>query len=128
LVATADGRWRATAVGDSCLFQLRRGRLMAAFPLSCSSAFGSSPYLIGSMPSANRELKEHIHSACGRWLPGDRFLLMTDAVARCFLCAREERHSLRLPDAAKFPDWVESLRRQGRMRNDDVTVLVVDVA
>ena len=48
------GTWRALAVGDSCLFHTRGGRVLAAFPLERSTAFGSQPPLLGSRPAASR--------------------------------------------------------------------------
>src|SRR5262249_4878772 len=41
-------RWFAQAVGDSCLFHVRGGRLLRAFPVERSEAFGNQPALIGS--------------------------------------------------------------------------------
>src|SRR5438874_561624 len=37
------GLWRAVAVGDSCLFHFRGGRLLGAFPLNKSQQFGNQP-------------------------------------------------------------------------------------
>jgi hypothetical protein len=126
------GTWRALAVGDSCLFHTRGGRVLAAFPLECSTAFGSQPPLLGSRPGGADPGSEQ---ARGRYRPRDRFLLMTDALAQCFL-ARDEQGAGPAedvagllaavdPDAA-FVSWVEEWRGKG-LRNDDVTLLVVDL-
>src|SRR5205823_4284926 len=37
------GRWKARAVGDSCLFQIRSERLIQAFPLTNANEFGNQP-------------------------------------------------------------------------------------
>src|SRR5262249_10571454 len=42
------GEWRALAVGDSCLFRTRGGRLLKAFPVTASADFDNQPHLIGS--------------------------------------------------------------------------------
>jgi hypothetical protein len=126
------GTWQALAVGDSCLFHTRGGRVLAAFPLERSTAFGSQPPLLGSRPGAQEPQSEQ---ARGRYRRGDRFLLMTDALAQWFLaedeqgaCPAEEVGGLLAaadPEAA-FADWVGGRRGKG-LRNDDVTLLVVDL-
>ena len=131
----ADGRgaWRAAAVGDSCLFHLRRGRLRRAFPLTRSDEFDNAPRLLCSRraPAGN----DVPVRAGGHWRRGDRFLLATDALAQWFL--REvERGGDPVADVsgilaeadpqAAFPAWVET-RRAGGLRNDDVTLLVIDL-
>jgi hypothetical protein len=129
--AKKPGTWRALAVGDSCLFHTRGGRVLAAFPVESSTAFGSQPPLLGSRPGEGPDSEQ----ARGRYRPGDRFLLMTDALAQWFL-ARDEQGDCPAeavagllaavdPDAA-FVSWVGEQRGQG-LRNDDVTLLVVDL-
>ena len=77
-------------------------------------------------------LTEH---ARGRWRPGDRFLLMTDALAQWFLRRNEqgERPAAEIAEllgaadpAAAFADWIERMRAQD-LRNDDVTLGVIDL-
>ena len=125
------GTWRALAVGDCCLFRTRHDRLLMALPISASTDFSNRPQLLGSRPTAP-QLPPRQFS--GRWWPGDRFLLMSDALAQWFLERIEKKAdplgeiagllSGPAPRAA-FPDWVEKRRRQG-LRNDDVTLAVID--
>jgi hypothetical protein len=125
------GRWRAVAVGDSCLFHVRDGRRVRAFPVRRSSDFGNQPRLIGSRegpaPAAER--------CSGLMQPGDRFFLMTDALAQWFLYTRESGErpweavvslASAVQPAAAFAAWIEELRAHGGLRNDDVTLLIVE--
>ncbi len=125
----ADGRWHAMAVGDACLFHTRGDRLLAAFPLGRSSDFGNRPRLIGSRPPANPANEAHTEGG-GEWEAGDHFLLMTDALAQWFLRRHEANgrpwEELNLEDTA-FAEWVSERRRRGELRNDDVTVMMIDV-
>ena len=126
------GAWSALAVGDSCLFHTRGGRVLAVFPVESSTAFGSRPPLLGSRPNGPEPEREQ---ARGRYRPGDRFLMMTDALAQWFL-ARDEQGECPAEDVvallasegpeAAFADWVGDRRGKG-LRNDDVTLLVVDL-
>lgn len=127
-------KWEAMAIGDSCLFQVRSGCLITAFPLEHSREFNSRPSLLSSNPQYNDSLARIIHRKKGNWEPGDEFYLMTDALACWFLHAVEQHEdwwrlvcNLGTPDqVAPFTEWVAELRRTGLIRNDDVTLLRVE--
>jgi hypothetical protein len=125
------GRWRAVAVGDSCLAVVRDGRDARAFPLARSAEFGNEPHLIGSRAGGPVEPRH----GDGPFLAGDRLLMMTDALAQWFLSAHERGErpweavspllSADRPEGA-FAAWVEELRRRDGLRDDDVTLLVIE--
>jgi protein phosphatase 2C-like protein len=124
------GRWHALAVGDTCLFQVRGNRLVTAFPLGREADFDNRPRLIGSRTSTDAEV--HAERK-GDWQAGDRFLLMTDALAQWFL-RRHEAGGRPWEELSGFPEgdgaisafaeWVEERRRDG-LRNDDVTLVLI---
>jgi hypothetical protein len=133
LMLQADGDsscdWHALAVGDSCLFQVRDGKLLEAFPVARAADFGNTPWLIGSRTKPPRIKRRH-----GKGQPGDRFWLMTDALAAWFLRGTEagERPWERLQklerrsDVKKaFREWIAGLRGQRWIRDDDVTLVAV---
>lgn len=129
----SGGRWRAAAIGDSCLFQIHKDRLVHAFPVTRADAFGDRPSLISSRPSS-RPAANVQQQDRGTWRIGDQFLLMTDALAQWFLQQHEAEHKpwhaldTVLKDAhaeMAFASWIEQLRHQGRIRNDDVTVVAI---
>jgi hypothetical protein len=124
------GTWAARAVGDSCLFQVRANSLLAAFPLESAGDFHSLPALIRTPPVPLPPFRV----ANGEWRPGDDFFLMTDALAAWFL---QEVETGREPwkwltgfgilgttgAAQAFGSRIAELRRAGRLRDDDVTLL-----
>jgi hypothetical protein len=128
--------WRAIAVGDSCLFQVRGQRMCKAFPLKRSVDFNLSPALVGSRANA-RHVRHRGVRARGEWRAGDRFWLMTDALAQWFL--RQVEAGARPWDVLEpflsagassaddspqtFADWIVALRLSKDLRNDDVTLL-----
>lgn len=127
------GRWEATALGDSCLFQVRAGELAAAMPIDDAEAFGSRPFLIASNPARNNGLLERVHYAAGEWQPGDRFYLMTDALAHWFVRQVEAGAAPWEPlhaaaDLPQFEDWTAALKTGRLIRNDDITLLCLEVA
>lgn len=123
-----EGTFRAAAVGDSCLFQLRGGRLVFAGPLSRSAQFSRYPVLLGTQPDGPDPVKAMIwEGAFGR---GDEFVLATDAVAK-FLLLVHETHG-RMPSLAglvrsheHFQRSVALYRHRQLMPNDDATACVV---
>lgn len=126
-------QWDALAVGDSCLFQIREDKVITQFPLTCSAQFTNRPALLSSNPASNNRLADHIHLASGQWQNGDTFYLMTDAIACWFLRAVERGDApweilrdLGTENGLNLEEWIARLREQGRLSNDDVTVLRVD--
>jgi hypothetical protein len=124
------GRWRALAIGDSCLLRIRPGHPPRAFPLTSSAQFGNQPHLLGSRPSG---APAFVHDR-GSCLPGDRLYLLTDAVAQWFLhCCENDGQPWDDLDrlfgdsegSAPFSDWIDARRERNELRNDDVTVLAV---
>ena len=88
-VVVDEGNWQALAVGDSCLFHIRDGAMLLAFPLTHSGQFGNSPWLIGSRTATDEVPLRRGLRASGDHQPGDRLRLMTDALSRWFLHAVE---------------------------------------
>lgn len=120
------GGWRAIAVGDACLFQVRQGRLLRAFPLERADQFGLTPALLATSPAYRGPGLEQLAQAAGELRVGDALVLATDALARWLLAAdgAGERPWERLPDDdSAFAALIDVERRAGRLRNDDVTLL-----
>ena len=127
------GKWRAVAVGDSCLVRVRPDGAIRSFPMRKSSDFGNQPRLIGSRGGPALEPDY----ASGSLSPGDRLLLMTDSLAQWLLHAHEQGGrpwddvgavlSAPQPDDA-FAAWMEALRGPDGMRNDDVTLLAIELS
>lgn len=129
------GEWRVVAIGDSCLFHIRRGQLETALPLASAASFDHNPELLASNAARNGFLWPRIdqHFFSGRWQAGDEFFLVTDALAAWCLAAHEKGSNpfqtiteevLRRPQAeVVFQEWVAGLRRQKALKNDDTTLI-----
>lgn len=138
VVARHRRRWLAAALGDSCLFQVRDGRLIRRFPMKTPAAFGNSPSLLGSRDRDWVQTGERTRFTRGYAEDGDELLLMTDALAAYLIdCADEAPgHSFdsimyslrefgRTDDESGFEEWVNQQRASGRLRNDDVTFVYI---
>lgn len=135
VLSVMDGqnrRWQALAIGDSCLFQLRRQQVIAIFPMTQSRAFNNTPALVPSLPQNRLKLEEHVFRSLGDWQSGDQFFLMTDALARYCLEQLESGinfwGNLEMVDTPEnFSGWINSLRDQKQINNDDVTLLRISL-
>ena len=128
----ADGLWRAVAVGDSNLFALRQGRLIASFPLDRASEFNTHPHLISSVDRANNGVWSTVREWEGDCRPGDVLMLMTDALAAWFLSEAENRRRPwaaleRIDSPEGFRQFLEFARAGRAMRNDDATYVRIEV-
>ena len=135
----AGGQWTAIAVGDTCLFQVRGAELVTRFPIEHTDEFGYHPFLISSKPDKNLVIWKHVHQIeqRGQWEVGDSFLLITDALAHWFLnqVERDEQPWTILTEVAErsqllsshFEEWIGKMRASGVMRNDDVTLLMIQM-
>jgi hypothetical protein len=127
------GHWTAYALGDSCLAQVRGDELIQGFPLSESASFDDRPRLIGSTSIDSIDVRE-FQRRQGRWLPEDSFYLMSDAISCWFFKQIEvgERPwrylgNLGTEEMPPFRAWLDGLRRENSIKNDDVTVLRINV-
>ena len=124
--------WQAVAVGDSCLFVVRNDRLLLSFPLEDAAQFDNNPALVCSNPANAGELWEGVRRRSGECAAGDLFILASDALACWFLAknAAGEKpwETLLALDSAEWDAWIEEQRREGLMRNDDTTLVIINVA
>ncbi|MGX6744323.1 hypothetical protein ACM563_28345 [Streptomyces xantholiticus] len=126
-------RWRAAALGDSCLFHLRNDRLAQAFPVAAVEEFGTTPDLFGSRNHDVALLARRTRFTEGTCQPGDRLLLMTDALAAWLLAAQDQDDAVRQvleyagpDDLDEFKNWLNGLRDSRQLRNDDVALVRID--
>lgn len=127
------GSWRALAVGDSCVFQVRGDTLVAVGPLCKAEQFNNSPYLLASKATQHiRRGDEQMTIISGRWQPGDTFLLASDAISQWLLAEHEAGRPpwsmLRALGPQTFARFVEKLRAGGALHNDDTTLMRIEVA
>lgn len=127
-------RWTAAALGDAVLFHVRGERLVAHFPPLAPDDFGLNPDGVFTQPSERARMRAALQFAEGPLQAGDLLLFATDALAAWIV-----QESRRDPGAcvgvlaamehpAEFRRFVAGERNARRMKNDDVTLLRVQVA
>lgn len=135
---TTGGSYRMKLIGDSCILHIREKKLLDAFPLSTYESFNNSPELLCSNLTVHEDIDGLFTIKEGSWISGDRFLLLTDAIAAWTFKQQEENGNgiLKLLEIDTQEQLVElcgaqreELDENGRpgMRNDDVTFINLEV-
>lgn len=131
------GRWRALAVGDTCLFHVRKNNLLQTGPVSRSEDFDNSPFLVCTKTPEMLRRGPHMTILSGTWQSDDHFYLATDALAKWILSEHEAGRppwktldGLRTKSKNKksFAEFVEKLRCEKALHNDDTTLLRIKVS
>jgi hypothetical protein len=132
-VDATGGTFKALALGDSNLFIIRKKSLYLSFPIQDSQKFSNNPMLISSIPARNENIKESLNIVEDTWLVGDEFLLATDALAYyllnqfeqddSFFLTLNEILSTQLAHYNDFQSWIQSLRENNEIKNDDTTLI-----
>lgn len=128
------GSWEVGAIGDTCVFQVRGERLISSLPIADSSGFNTRPFLIRSKAKPSSELLEAFNPKKGEWQIGDSFFLTTDALACWFLQEFESGDfpwrtvsQVAINTEGPFERWVDELRDKKKLKNDDVTLVIIKV-
>jgi hypothetical protein len=129
-IAFTGRDWYASAVGDCCLFHIRRDRLLRSFPVSSAADFSNRPSLLGSHPRRTTEPLTRRFHVRGDLQAGDALILMTDALAQWFLTQvemdrRPWNELLEIKTESDFLRLVAALRLAKDLRNDDVTFALI---
>lgn len=119
----------ARAIGDVCLFLITDDTLHYAFPLTKSKQFNSHPGLVATDPTALKDRPELVRFTTT--LPPEpvRLFACTDAVAAWFLLEFERKRKPwnLLPTDSVFAAWLKGTRDSGALKNDDVTLIELEV-
>jgi hypothetical protein len=124
-------RLRGFAIGDSCLFHVREGRLLRSFPIQNVAQFQTDPLVIGSL-DLNRDDRLLFASLDEPCREGDLVVLCTDALAAW--CLRRAQSEDPPPWEAFWTVSDEAWRREmgelrarEELRYDDTTLVLLRV-
>jgi hypothetical protein len=129
------GAWSACGLGDVCLFHIRDNTLLQAFPLTSFAEFSNSPQLIGTKNTDIALVALRTNFVEGTYRTGDQFFIGTDAFSAWFLDRTDNgglpwnllRDLTCSPNPDDFESWSREERSSGRMRNDDIAIVHVDM-
>ena len=128
-------QFQSMAIGDCCLFQIRNDALRLTFPNWQAADFSNNPFLLSTKKVDDAELPKYIHELKEQSLiAGDKFLLMSDALAHWFVreCAQNAKPWQLLfgfsgeKGVLIFENWLNERRMAQNIKNDDTTLLVIE--
>lgn len=127
--------WRAIALGDACLIHRRNSVVLAMLPVSHYEGFSAAPLLVPSRAHMQEMVSQQIVVGRGTIEAGDVLLLLSDAVAAWYLMLLEKDEQLRshfeslLKRVAdeELAQFFESERAAGRIKDDDIAVIRIEV-
>ncbi|WP_327145393.1 hypothetical protein [Nocardia sp. NBC_01327] len=133
--------WQSAALGDSCLFQIREGRIIKQTPISNASEFSHKTALLGSRTENSALVYKRTHFDSGTAEAGDDFFLMTDAMANWLLTLQDSSDSeefertvanlIALTSSGNltlFRSWIEENRASTDLRNDDIALVHISLS
>ena len=124
-------RYDCRAIGDCCLFHVRRGRVLRAFPLDASQNFEAHPAVLFSQigkPDGAAEIVD-LSDDCEE---DDLLALATDALAAWAIRALEAGETPEFAEQwfwsdSDWGDFIQRERQSGAMRFDDTTLLLLKI-
>lgn len=128
--------WRAVAVGDCEMFIVRESKLflpkslpgtyvVTAWPLTEAKQFGYAPNLVYTNPQMNADLVDQLKINRGNFKSGDIFIFASDALAKFIF---EYGHPQKIfSSRGEFNKFIETERNTGRLKNDDVALVIVKI-
>ncbi len=120
-------------VGDSCVFWQDGGGIKMLPELS-SEDFGAFPNTICHLPKTWQNLKQKVVNKEIKFRNNLPILLCTDALACWLVKELKEQNDFsvlekisQFSDSNTFEEFIQGLRERKEIRNDDVTLVVIDV-
>jgi serine/threonine protein phosphatase PrpC len=132
----STGEINATAVGDSNLFVFRGRKMQNAFPIPTAEGFGNTPFLISTELHKNQTSEPFFSQLTISLLPSDILILGTDAISQWILQGIEHKNYPvdQLIDLLNhesgppaFKTWLDEKRETGNIKNDDTTIILIQI-
>jgi len=124
-----ENSFEVVAIGDCALFQIRADELFFSFPVSSIEDFNNTPNLVASNEMYQTDFEKNVIYYNGTIQPKDIMFLATDALAALILKqSKIWKHLTKMlenNDEAHFENWLNKLRKANKIKNDDVTLLMI---
>lgn len=128
--------FNCSAIGDCCTFHLRSNNIISSFPIENESEFLNNPFLVSTNVEDDKKLREHFQEIKDQKIrKGDYLFVMSDALAHWFMTAIKANKSpwnaliqfTKKSLNSSFEEWLEIKRNQKEIKNDDTTLLIIEI-
>jgi hypothetical protein len=124
------------AIGDCCIFHLREGSIITSFPIENEIEFSSNPFLVSTKKDDDDILSNHFRELKRqKIIKGDYLFVMSDALACWFMNKTNENDKpwniligfTEDSSDNKFEEWLKIKREEKEIKNDDTTLLTIEI-
>jgi serine/threonine protein phosphatase PrpC len=128
-----EGSFEVVAAGDCTLFQIRNSKIIFSFPVSSAEDFNNTPNLIASNDNYQTNFEKNVYYKSGTIQTNDIIILATDAMAAWILKQKNRSEKVRKllieqfekQNEQNFEEWLNKQRNKNKIKNDDVTLLII---
>ncbi len=127
--------FESIAVGDCVLFHFRNDKLIYSFPVESSDQFNNTPLLISTNSKYQIDFQKLTKYSKGDIVSGDLLILATDALSAWIFKRLDDSIRL-LIDLKNFLshkkrnkkiDWVYNKINNREIKNDDITIILINI-
>jgi len=121
-------KWVAIAIGDTCLFHIKRDQSLEMYPIKKSDQFNSYPEYFASYEKDNNQFEPEFIEGYSNL--GDVFVIATDALSCWVMNYYETNQIFPLDLLLKINEnKIEEMRslKDNRLVNDDVALLIIEI-
>jgi len=135
-LSSNESLWRGIAIGDCNLFQFRKETDWYVTwwgPLIYADEFGTNPAALSSISKNYAVTWNYVTWIAGQYYPGDVIVLTTDALGAWLTSAIWERQRnswqslLNLQSQEEFSRFIDNLRKEKNIKNDDTSMLTIQI-
>ncbi len=125
----------SVAIGDCSFFHIRGNDLVDTFPISINEEFGNTPFLFASNNKHQTDFEKTVKYYEANFEKGDLFILSTDAIANwIFNKIKEDQKPWQIITTllnsedytTDFTNWVKNKIKEGFIKNDDISLVIIN--
>jgi hypothetical protein len=131
-----ENYYNAVGIGDCTLFHFRNNELHHSFPIIAKEQFGNTPDLLSTNSNFQSDIDNKLKYDQHEIEANDIILLATDALAAWIFKEIEakEKPWMQLSsflndenNKIDFENWLNEKRENDEIKNDDVTILIINL-
>lgn len=128
--------FESVSIGDCTLFQVRNNELICSFPITSFEDFGNTPSLFATNSKFQTDFSKSVKYLSGQAISGDLLILASDALAMWLFkrLNQGERPWLSLLTLLNYEDyqtdfsnWTFNKIKENEMKNDDISVVLINI-
>lgn len=132
----AEQTFESVSIGDCTLFQVRNNELICSFPITSFEDFGNTPSLFATNSKYQTDFEKSVKYLNGQAESGDLLIIASDALAMWFLKRLNEgerpwQNLLTLLNyeyyQTDFSNWTFNKIKENEIKNDDISVVLINI-